>query len=127
MRLLVPISVGELLDKITILELKAAAVQAPAARANIARELAELEAARRRELPQSAQLEGLLTELREVNARLWQIEDELRRRERDGDFDAGFVALARRVYHENDRRAAIKRRINEMTGSAIVEEKLYRR
>ena len=125
MPLLAPISVGELLDKITILELKAAAITAPAPLANVRHELSALEELRRREVAASAEIEALLGELRAVNRRLWEIEDEIRRHERAGDFGASFVALARGVYRQNDRRAGLKRRINELTGSDIVEEKLY--
>ena len=123
--LLAPVSVGELLDKISILELKAELIAEPAKRANIVRELAALEAVRRREVEPRPELEPLYAELKRVNRALWQVEDDIREHERDGRFDAAFVALARSVYRENDRRAALKRRINELTGSAIVEEKSY--
>ncbi len=126
MPLLAPISVGELLDKISILELKAAAIADPARRANVMHELAALAALRRREVVPSPELDALYAELHEINRRLWQIEDDLRARERAGQFDTRFVALARSVYRENDRRAAVKRQINELTGSEIVEEKSYR-
>ena len=125
MPLLVPISVGELFDKISILELKEAAIADPARRANVTRERAALDAVRRREIPPSPELEALYAELREVNRRLWETEDGLRQRERDAKFDDRFVELARSVYRDNDRRALIKRRINELTGSDIVEEKSY--
>ena len=68
---------------------------------------------------------ALCGELKAVNRRLWDIEDALRAHERDGRFDGVFIELARSVYRENDRRAALKRRINELTGSEIVEEKSY--
>lgn len=125
MPLLVPISVGELLDKITILEIKAVLLLDPAQRANVRRELAALEAVRDRQLAPSSDLERLCSELKAVNRRLWDIEDEIRAHERNGRFDARFIELARGVYRENDRRAALKRRINELTGSEIVEEKSY--
>ncbi len=125
MPLLVPVSVGELLDKISILELKAAAIADPARRANVMRELAALDAVRRREVVPSPALEAAYAELCAVNRQLWHIEDELRAHERDGRFDAAFVELARSVYRNNDRRAQLKRRINELTGSEIVEEKSY--
>ena len=125
MPLLVPISVGELFDKISILEIKAEAIGDPAKRANVLRELAALEAVRRRDTPSIPPLDALRGELKLVNRRLWEIEDALREHERDGRFDARFVELARGVYRENDRRAALKRRINELTGSEIVEEKSY--
>lgn len=125
MPLLVPISVGELLDKISILELKEAAIADPARRANVVRELAVLRAVRRREVAASPQLEALYAELQAVNRRLWQVEDALRQRERERRFDDGFVELARSVYRDNDRRAAIKRQISELTGSELVEEKSF--
>jgi Family of unknown function (DUF6165) len=125
MPLLAPISVGELLDKISILELKAEALADPAKRANVAGELAALDAIRCREVAASAELDAVWADLRTVNRRLWQIEDELRLLEREAQFDTQFVTLARDVYRYNDRRAVLKRRINELTGSEIVEEKTY--
>jgi len=121
----VPISVGELLDKISILDIKAAAIADPARRANVMRELAALMAVRRREVRSSAEVERLYAELRAVNRVLWELEDSLREHERDGRFDDRFIALARSVYRDNDRRARLKRQINELTGSEIVEEKSY--
>jgi hypothetical protein len=125
MPLLAPISVGELLDKITILEIKAELLTDPAQRENVLRELAALAAVRCREVAPSPGLEALCGELKAVNRQLWDIEDEIRVHERDGRFDARFIELARAVYRENDRRAALKRRINQLTGSEIVEEKSY--
>jgi hypothetical protein len=125
MPLLVPISVGELLDKISILEIKAEAITDPAKHANVMCELAALDAVRGREIAAVAELPALYTELKSVNLALWQIEDEIREHERDGQFDQGFIELARSVYRNNDRRAVIKRRINQMTGSELVEEKSY--
>ena len=125
MPLLVPISVGELFDKITILELKERAIADPARRANVIRERAALEAVRRREVVLTPELEALHAELGAVNRALWEVEDKLRVHERDGAFGADFVELARRVYRENDRRAHIKRQINGLTASEIVEEKSY--
>jgi hypothetical protein len=125
MPLLAPISVGELYDKITILEIKAELIADPAPRANVLHELAALQALRNRQVTPSPELQSLCTELKAVNRRLWDIEDALRRHERDGRFDARFVELARGVYRENDRRAALKRHINQITGSEIVEEKSY--
>ncbi len=123
--LLAPISVGELFDKIGILELKEAAIAAPERRANVRRELAALEALRRQHVAPSAEVDALYDELKAVNRTLWQVEDRLRDLERAGRFDGEVVALARSVYRENDRRAALKRRINDPTGSEIVEEKSY--
>jgi Family of unknown function (DUF6165) len=125
MPLLVPISVAELLDKISILEIKAEAISDPAKRANVKRELAALEVVRRREVAAMPELAALYGELKSANLALWRIEDEIRQRERGGQFDEGFIELARSVYRTNDRRAVVKRRINELTGSEIVEEKSY--
>jgi hypothetical protein len=126
MPLLAPISVGELYDKIVILEIKAELIADPARRQNVLRELAALDAVRRRDVVVvPPELEAVFGELKVVNRRLWDIEDALRQHERDARFDARFVELARGVYRENDHRAALKRRINELTGSEIVEEKSY--
>ncbi len=125
MPLLVPISVGELLDKISILEIKAEAISDPAKQANVMRELAALEAVRQGEVAATAELAALYIELKSANRALWQIEDEIRAHERGGQFDERFIDLARGVYRTNDRRAVLKRRINELTGSEIVEEKSY--
>jgi hypothetical protein len=125
MPLLAPISVGELYDKISILEIKAELIVDPAQRINVLHELAALDAVRRRDVATLPELEALASELKVVNRRLWDTEDALRGHEREARFDAGFIELARRVYRENDRRAALKRRLNELTGSEIVEEKSY--
>ena len=122
---LVPVSWGELVDKITILELKAERIQAPARRANVVRELAALVAIRDGAGQLAAAVQSLVDDLRAVNATLWDVEDRLREHETQELFDARFIELARLVYRTNDRRAALKRRINELTGSALVEEKSY--
>ena len=125
MAILAPISAGELLDKITILRVKAERIGDDAKRANVTKELRLLEALAVEALPRSPALEALTAELTELNAALWDIEDAKRDCERRQDFGAEFVRLARAVYLENDRRAAIKRAINEETGSDLVEEKSY--
>jgi len=118
-----PISVGELVDKVTILEIKTRTISDPAKLANVRRELELLsQCLRNLDLPE---LDGLQAELLAVNQELWRIEDEIRLCERDRDFGDGFVALARAVYTTNDRRFAIKSRINALAGSEIVEEKSY--
>lgn len=119
---LVPVSWGELLDKVSILQIKAARIAAPEARANVRRELAALlDVLHSAGVRLPEQQAGLLA----VNTRLWRIEDAIRAKEAAGDFGPGFVALARAVYHENDERGRIKRAINEALGSALVEEKQY--
>ncbi|HEV8678061.1 MAG TPA: DUF6165 family protein [Stellaceae bacterium] len=120
-----PISVGELLDKITILEIKAEAIADPAKHANVMRELAALDAVRQSEVAALPELDALQAELQTVNRQLWRIEDDLRAIEPTGRFDERFVELARSVYRSNDERARLKRRINQLTGSEIVEEKSY--
>jgi hypothetical protein len=126
MSIMAPISAGELVDKITILRVKAARIGDPAKEANVRKELAMLEAIAAQALPASAEIERLTGELAGVNAALWDIEDGKRDCERRQDFGDRFVQLARLVYVENDRRAAIKRAINEAAGSDIVEEKSYK-
>jgi hypothetical protein len=126
MSILAPISAGELVDKITILRVKAQRIGDPVKEANVRKELALLETTAREHLPQSVAIARLTEELTAVNAALWDIEDGKRDCERRQDFGPDFVALARRVYIDNDRRAAIKRAINEAAGSEIVEEKSYK-
>jgi len=120
----VPISWGELLDKITILQIKAARLPAEIARANAARELALLDAIAGPVMAQ-VQIAALTATLKAVNASLWEIEDQIRQHERAADFGTAFIELARAVYHRNDERGAIKRQINLALGSALIEEKSY--
>ena len=122
---IVPVSWGELLDKITILEIKRLRLRAPAAVANAERELAALAPALTVLDPAPAGLAELRTALAAVNQRLWTIEDQIRERDAQADFGPGFVALARSVYRENDERGRIKRAINTLLGSGLVEEKQY--
>ncbi len=121
----VEIAPGELLDKITILQIKSERIGDPAKRANVAVELATLNAARAQALPGSADLARLEAELKRVNEALWDIEDAIRQCERARDFGPRFIELARSVYRTNDRRAAVKRQVNELLGSRLVEEKAY--
>jgi hypothetical protein len=126
MSLLIPASVGELIDKITILEIKRQRISDPAKQQNISRELNALMVVEQQQLgyPQGA-LAELRQQLSAVNQLLWQIEDDIRECERQVDFGARFVELARAVYHRNDERAAIKRQINDLCSSDLVEEKSY--
>jgi hypothetical protein len=121
----VPISPGELLDKITILRIKAARMADAAKLSNVRRELALLEHNWRQAVPASAQLAADEAELARVNTELWDIEDRIREHEAQRRFDAGFIELARSIYLHNDERAAIKQRINLKLNSVIVEEKSY--
>jgi hypothetical protein len=122
----VPISPGELLDKITILRIKSQRMTDAAKVSNVRLELRALEetwgASEYARIDVAADVAALLA----VNERLWVIEDDIRDKERAQAFDAEFIRLARAVYFENDERAAIKRRINTALGSAIIEEKSYR-
>ena len=116
----VPVSVGEVLDKISILQIKSERITDASKLANVRKELEHLkDAARNHRRP------ALEAELKQVNSHLWEIEDRLRVKEKGEEFDAEFIELARAVYITNDRRAEIKRRINEATGSALIEEKSY--
>jgi hypothetical protein len=119
----VPVSWGELLDKITILQIKQERIADAAKRANVTTELEALAAIAVAAMRQAA---ALLAELKQVNEALWEIEDQIRDKEREGEFDARFIELARAVYVTNDQRAAVKRQINQALGSALVEEKSYK-
>ncbi len=116
---------GELIDKITILEIKAERIADPDKLRHVRTELATLRSARDRTILPSEAMTTLTAELKSVNESLWSIEDEIRECEQAGDFGPRFIQLARSVYKNNDHRAAIKRRINERLGSQIVEEKSY--
>ncbi len=125
--LLVPISPGELIDKITILEIKSARMTDEAKLHNVRTELALLNGTwKASNFAGQADITEEWDGLRDVNGKLWDIEDRIRDKERDGCFDDGFVELARAVYVTNDERAALKRRINTKLGSLLVEEKSYR-
>jgi len=122
----VPISPGELLDKLTILHLKMEKIIDVAKITNVERELVALQHIADEALPQSDALAVLVTELQRHNADLWEIEDNIRELEATGDFGAGFIALARAVYITNDQRAETKKKINLLLGSDLIEEKSYK-
>ena len=122
----VPISPGELLDKITILRIKSRRMTDPAKVANVRTELRALEETWSGSAYSKIDISADVDALFAVNERLWVIEDDIRDQERAKDFGSEFIRLARAVYVENDERAAIKRRINSALGSAIIEEKSYR-
>jgi hypothetical protein len=122
---MVPISPGELLDKITILRIKAARIEDAGKLGNVRRELGLLEQLWQQSVAAPAELASDEAALERVNARLWDIEDRIREHEARHSFDAAFVELARAVYLNNDERAAIKQRINRKLSSAIIEEKSY--
>jgi Family of unknown function (DUF6165) len=123
--ILVPISVGELMDKITILEIKSERIKNPSQLENILRELEALRAVRLRDI-QRAMLDKLSAELKRVNAKLWDVEDAIRDCEARSDFGEPFIELARMVYQLNDERSRLKKAINLASGSRIIEEKSYR-
>jgi hypothetical protein len=121
----VPIATAELIDKITILEIKVARFTDPAKTANVRAELALLCQRRDAALPSDPVLNLLAARLKAVNERIWDLEDEIRECERRQDFGPAFVTLARSIYRTNDERAAVKREINLATGSKLIEEKSY--
>jgi hypothetical protein len=120
-----PVSYGELIDKITILEIKSWRMTDPAKLANFRDELQLLNALWTADPASRTDISAERGELKRINEALWEIEDEIRLKERDQAFDARFIELARAVYHTNDKRAAVKRAINLKLGSRLVEEKSY--
>ncbi len=123
--ILVPVSFGELLDKIAILQIKSERMTDPAKLANVRNELSALEKTWMAHPAAVQDIARLRAELKAVNERLWVIEDEIRLKEKAQAFDDEFIRLARGVYFENDTRARIKKEINLALGSAYVEEKSY--
>ena len=121
----VPTSWGELIDKITILEIKAARLPTESARANATKEL-ELLADIAAPVLANLEVADLVARLRALNQALWDIEDRIREHERAANFDAQFISLARAVYRRNDERGAVKRELNLALGSNLVEEKSYK-
>ena len=123
----VPVAYGELIDKITILEIKTQRTTDVIQLANVRHELRLLCAIRERLGHEHGALAELTSELRQLNESLWDIEDGIRDCERRGEFGPEFIGLARSVYKTNDRRSAVKRELDRISGSAIVLEKLYSR
>ena len=123
---LIPISWGELIDKITILEIKQAHIKSPIALANINKELSYLNEIVENSTGVAELISDLKQQLLDVNKRLWQVEDDIRDKELKQDFDIGFIELARRVYRLNDERAKLKKSINQVLNSELVEEKSYK-
>jgi len=121
----VPISWGELIDKITILEIKRSNIESQASIKNISIELLYLEKILQDNHGVSGKVADLRLQLSEVNARLWDIEDRIREKELRQEFDDEFIETARSVYLINDQRARLKRRVNLLLDSEIVEEKGY--
>ncbi len=125
MTLTAEISVGEFLDKITILEIKSERIDDASKLANVRRELEVLRRTWSGSPYSRQELADEIADLKRINEQLWEIEDDIRDHEARGEFDADFIALARAVYITNDERAAIKRRINIKSGSGLIEEKSY--
>jgi Family of unknown function (DUF6165) len=125
MSIKVEIAPGELIDKITILEIKLERITDAAKLANVRIEYDILIDVLKREVKDSPELATLTGELKAINGRLWTIEDDIRDLERALDFGPGFVALARSVYRTNDERAVTKRKVNALLKSVIIEEKSY--
>ncbi len=125
MHIEIPISVGELVDRITILRLKKDKLDEREKVANVGLELAHLEEILEREVGDLKGIESLVVQLHDVNAHLWEIEDELRDLESVQNFGVRFIEIARRVYQFNDERYRLKRAISDHYGSMFVEEKSY--
>jgi len=121
----IEVAAGELIEKITILELKAAYLTDAEKLGHVRHELQMLQQVARQAFEPSASLADLTAQLKAINAELWQIEDAIRLSEQKQDFGPQFIELARAVYHRNDRRAELKRQINALVGSRLVEEKSY--
>jgi len=125
MGLRVEISAGELVDKITILEIKLMFIEDEEKRKNVSKELTTLNHSYLSDVGESSELSALKESLKKINLELWKIEDDIRECERQSNFGEEFIKLARLVYHTNDKRAALKKDINVLTASELVEEKSY--
>ncbi len=122
----VPVSPGEVLDKITILEIKSERMTDPEKVANVGVELALLKETWNETIRDTEEIQKLHTQLKKINEALWEIEDDIRDKERAKEFDKRFIELARAVYVTNDRRSEIKKQLNLHLGSEIIEEKSYK-
>ena len=123
--ILVPVSPGEVLDKITILEIKSERIDDQDKVANVRRELELLLGTWQQSVADDDTVKRIHAELKSINEALWEIEDDIRDKERAREFDERFIELARSVYVTNDRRADAKKELNVYLGSEIVEEKSY--
>jgi len=121
----VPVSPGEVLDKITILEIKSERMADAEKVANVKRELELLQASWLEHVNEDETVHRIHAELKAINEELWEIEDDIRDKEKAREFDEVFIALARAVYVTNDKRANAKKELNVYLGSEIVEEKSY--
>ena len=122
----IPVSTGELLDKITILEIKSERIDDQEKLTNISNELKALQNVANENEIYTPELEKMILKLKSINEKLWDIEDKIRIKESMRTFDDEFLSLARSVYITNDERADIKKKINHMTNSKLVEEKSYK-
>jgi prefoldin subunit 5 len=122
----VPVSPGEVLDKITILEIKSERMTDPEKVANVQVELGLLQETWNETIRDTEEIQKLHSQLKEINEALWEIEDDIRDKERAKEFDEHFIELARSIYVTNDRRSEVKKRLNLHLGSEIVEEKSYK-
>ncbi len=125
MTIKVEVSFGEFLDKITILEIKSERISDAAKLENINRELGLLKQTWEQHPASATDISDEMARLKAINEKLWEIEDDIRDKERNKEFDEGFIGLARAVYVTNDERAAVKRELNLKLGSGLVEEKSY--
>lgn len=125
MSIKIDVSVGEIMDKLTILEIKAEKIQDEAKLANVRKERDSLLPVISQPAYQTDEVKQLVAKLKSINLKLWDIEDDIRLKEAEKAFDEGFIELARSVYFTNDERAAVKKQINLATGSELVEEKSY--
>ena len=123
--IMLEVGAGEMIDKITILVIKSERITDPDKLKNVRHELDVLQTAKAENVVSSPELEALEAQLKAVNEALWEIEDDIRQCEADRNFGDEFIALARSVYKQNDKRAALKKDINLLVGSAIIEEKSY--
>ena len=121
----IDVSPGELIDKITILQIKADKIQDVSKLENVNKELDLLTNSLHQSVKITNELKLIMDELQQVNETLWVIEDKIRLHEASRKFDTGFIELARAVYQENDKRANLKRKINNALGSGLIEEKSY--
>jgi len=121
----VPVSPGEVLDKITILEIKSERMSDPQKVANVHVELRLLQETWSQTISEDDVIRDLHAQLKEINEALWEIEDDIRDKERAREFDERFIELARAVYFTNDKRSEVKKKLNLHLGSQIVEEKSY--
>jgi uncharacterized protein YukE len=121
----VDVSWGELLDKVTILQIKSERIQDASKLTNVRKELDSLSGQRDQALGMASEVKALELELKQINEALWDIEDEIRDCERQKNFGPRFIELARAVYITNDKRCAVKRQINEALDSELIEEKSY--